>query len=741
VFFVASSVGIAKADFTNGLLAKWTFSTGTPSDLTSDNGEFTLVEGGTGSGMTTTYNRDGTISLGAGRELLCTTLNSAAYPELRTNITIWAKMRYDTAPGSSQLHNFGLMGTLPALAFSQFHNFSSGETLGGYVSDGRTATNSFSITSGLPTPATGQFANYAVVFQKTDASHYTFKLNLNGTELTASASVGTAPSTMDSFIAFALGRLQSSVGVGLTFDEVRVYDEGLTADKIAQIGVSTPGPTTIMLIGDSLTQGFTYDPITYGYVGFRYPLFYDLQALGYSFHFVGSQNALHGNLTPFPNLYPLYYTGFGTNHEGHSGYRTDQIINDGQGFTIASSAYAYMPDVATILLGGNDLRQNYPVSTVLTNLGTIIDTLRAANPYVKILLSDLIPVGPQDPLSPMVPGWNLSVSNYALIKTTGASPVAFVDLFAGYNVTADTQSDGTHPIQYGEQLMADRFAIGLQKFMSPGSPVKSPAIHLGNAGFEGLSVGDNSLASTPAEQGWIFSSTGSEDAGIFNPGTADYPGSSGTNSPIGGEGANVAYTYNKQALLTGADFATIQQTVGAFLEAHALLNVKVAIGQRLAGDSYQSTYGGYNVELLAGNTIIGSDSNTITPAAGTFADASFSVVSDALDPSLLGQPLSIVLMQTSKAQFAATDFDNVRFTSTPGATLHSPFLKGPGVIGFAMDCASGFNYQIQVSTNLAPSNVWTTILTTNTTQNTVIIYDNQATNSQRFYRAVGPVAF
>ena len=61
---------------------------------------------------------------------------------------------------------------------------------------------------------------------------------------------------------------------------------------------------------------------------------------------------------------------------------------------------------------------------------------------------------------------------------------------------------------------------------------------------------------------------------------------------------------------------------------------------------------------------------------------------------------------------------------------------GPSTFGFWLEGASGFSYQVQATTNPSVPGGWTTILTTNLTVDSIFVQDNQATNRQRFYRAL-----
>lgn len=438
-------------------------------------------------------------------------------------------------------------------------------------------------------------------------------------------------------------------------------------------------PTKIMFIGDSITNGGQT------YASYRYPLYFDLTDAGYSLDVVGSSTTLYNGSTPNSTLYPKYNTTFDKNHEGYWGITTTNFL--AQKSTVAAN---YAPEVVTIFLGSNDVNENvsnasnnYKTST--DNLGLIIDKLRAKNPNVKIALAQIIPATPTASYgfinaNPKMPGYNAAVAAFAATKTTASSPIVVVDQYTNYNPIALNQtSDGVHPNQYGEQLIADRFYRALQPLLSPGQAVKSAGIHLGNTSFEGANLSDGGVATLPAGQGWTFKGTANADGGIFNPGAATYTGAAGNNTPSGALGSSSAYLYNINPA-TQETLSTITQQLGAFIMADTDYTLTVAVGNRLAGNPYGTTYGGYLVELLADGVVIGSQSDFIIPASGTFADISFTIDSNSLDPALLGKEISILLSQTSLASHASTDFDNVRLTATSNA-VPEPGTMMLGLLG------------------------------------------------------------
>jgi len=242
--FLALLLPAAKADYTNGLLARWSFNN-TNNPLVSDDGKYAFSKGGTGSNITLATNADGSISLGSGMLLFCTNLNSSAFPQLNTNVTIWARMRYDQSPPATYQFTYGLAGytntsSAASISFAEEQIPSGGGEIAAGNVGNITGTNSFGAATALPpTPSPGVYANFAIVFQQTDATHYNYQLNLNGSNLTRSVSVAAgAPATLSPFACLALGRLYNNGATAMTFDEVRVYQASLTPDQISQTGIT-----------------------------------------------------------------------------------------------------------------------------------------------------------------------------------------------------------------------------------------------------------------------------------------------------------------------------------------------------------------------------------------------------------------------------------------------------------------------------------------------------------------------
>ncbi|MBN2526922.1 MAG: cellulose-binding protein [Deltaproteobacteria bacterium] len=195
-----------------------------------------------------------------------------------------------------------------------------------------------------------------------------------------------------------------------------------------------------MPLGDSITQSNNT------HKSYRYPLFEKLTAAGREFDFIGSLKENFGGSPSYPN------PAFDQDHEGHWGWRVDQILNDLPGWL-----NSYTPDVALIHLGTNDAFQSQPTQGTMDELKKVIGLLRGDNERVVILLARLIPsTQSQQSLNDI----NGQIGGLAEELNTDISPVIVVNQNEGFNANGDT-FDGIHPNEGGEEKMADKWFSAL----------------------------------------------------------------------------------------------------------------------------------------------------------------------------------------------------------------------------------------------------------------------------------------
>ena len=195
----------------------------------------------------------------------------------------------------------------------------------------------------------------------------------------------------------------------------------------------------IMPLGDSITESQT------GFASYRYWLWQDLTDFGFCVDFVGTMSGVNG--TP---LFP----DFDQDHEGHTGWRADQVLAQINGWATAED-----PDIVMIHLGTNDLWQGQTKESTRDEIGLIIDELRDVKPRIIILLCQIIPMTPTN-----VAPFNALLPDLVAAKASEVSPIVLVNQWNDFDVVADTW-DGVHPDESGEMKIADNYYDALVPFL------------------------------------------------------------------------------------------------------------------------------------------------------------------------------------------------------------------------------------------------------------------------------------
>lgn len=72
-------------------------------------------------------------------------------------------------------------------------------------------------------------------------------------------------------------------------------------------------------------------------------------------------------------------------NEGHSGYKIHQIAA-----LADASLTRYRPNVVTLMIGTNDLNENYQVSTATARLRSLVTQITGAAPDATVLVASLV---------------------------------------------------------------------------------------------------------------------------------------------------------------------------------------------------------------------------------------------------------------------------------------------------------------------------------------------------------------
>ncbi len=195
----------------------------------------------------------------------------------------------------------------------------------------------------------------------------------------------------------------------------------------------------IMPLGDSITQANAY------HRSYRYWLWQSLTNAGYAVDFVGSLNQNSDGPPPA--------TDFDRDHEGHWGWRIDQVLKE-----IDSWSEKSRPEFVLVHLGHNDLYQGQGVTNAAEEMQTLVTRLRYYNPHVTVLLGENIPCSL---IAPELQQLAASIRQIAGAMNKADAQVIAVDLRTGFDPTADTY-DGVHPNEAGEKKMAAQWFEALK---------------------------------------------------------------------------------------------------------------------------------------------------------------------------------------------------------------------------------------------------------------------------------------
>lgn len=185
----------------------------------------------------------------------------------------------------------------------------------------------------------------------------------------------------------------------------------------------------IMPLGDSLTAG-GYNQNNQWKVGGGYRVELDslLEQAKFDFVFVGT---LHDGPAGF----------FNNAHEGHSGWRIDQLTT-----SVAKWLKAAKPDVILLMIGTNDIIQDYDLANVGQRFAALLSQIEKYVPNATIFAASPIPTENET--------WNSSLEDLraSILQTVlqhqqMGTRVEFVDIYNDAGIVHDRSDliDGVHP--------------------------------------------------------------------------------------------------------------------------------------------------------------------------------------------------------------------------------------------------------------------------------------------------------
>jgi lysophospholipase L1-like esterase len=187
-----------------------------------------------------------------------------------------------------------------------------------------------------------------------------------------------------------------------------------------------------MPLGDSITDGYNV------LGGYRINLWQRLAAGGYTVDLVGS--GFNG-----PDSLGDH------DHEGHPGWRIDQLDANIVGWLQASNPY-----IILLHIGTNDVNQNHDLANAPARLSALIDKIRANAPTVELFVAQITPES--DPtLESRVQTFNAAIPGIVAQK---GPRTHLVDMHSA--ITTADLADGVHPNAGGYDKMGARWFSALQ---------------------------------------------------------------------------------------------------------------------------------------------------------------------------------------------------------------------------------------------------------------------------------------
>lgn len=257
-------------------------------------------------------------------------------------------------------------------------------------------------------------------------------------------------------------------------------------------GHASKAATRIWPLGDSITVGSSWPSAVPG--GYRTELDEILSNDNYPHQLVGTSTA---------NPSPTLQTDGQTAHDGHGGFRIDQVLRDidtaahgkrddgGRWLTGIRGRHAITPDIALIHLGTNDILQDWDtrrfptrtgradltspwqrsrfVDDMTARLARLILRIHALRPKCRMVVATVVPIAGQ-PFTTVTSVYAAAVRHLVLQLKAERYPVILADLYAAFTINAAPGSpvtpglltrDGVHPTAAGYAVIGRTFALAV----------------------------------------------------------------------------------------------------------------------------------------------------------------------------------------------------------------------------------------------------------------------------------------
>ena len=203
---------------------------------------------------------------------------------------------------------------------------------------------------------------------------------------------------------------------------------GTDADPGAPRPAGSGDPLHVMPLGDSLTAGFG-DPDNAGY---RLPLWERLVRENLGVDFVGSQHSGPPALGD-------------KDHEGHIGYKIHELE-----LIIDGTLSRYPSDVVLLIVGGNDIGNDYRVEEAPSRLRDLVVRICSNRPGGTLIVGSITPL---PGLEPQVEAYNAEIPGIVQDVAATGCDARFVD--TGAVIEKSDLFDNVHPDPSGNARLAE----------------------------------------------------------------------------------------------------------------------------------------------------------------------------------------------------------------------------------------------------------------------------------------------
>jgi|GEM_PF-2471242 acyl-CoA thioesterase I len=234
-------------------------------------------------------------------------------------------------------------------------------------------------------------------------------------------------------------------------------------------------PLRIMPLGDSITRGK-------GGSSWRHHLRDKMNQSGFGITYMGScphapnfsemwgdpyialQHALSGNIE----------------HEGWGGLKIHEIEKlEGHevypDFTIEALLEKNPSDIILLMIGTNDLKDNFRTDTAAVRLASLVQKI-VSHSTAHLFISSILPIynGTGGEVEEEIVAYNLEIPVLADARTTDGYTIEFVDMHPFFNCK-DFLPDGIHPNLYGDRKIADRWFEAITSCYDPNPDKPEPS--------------------------------------------------------------------------------------------------------------------------------------------------------------------------------------------------------------------------------------------------------------------------